>query len=229
MRIALIMATALLCSAPAHAAERNSELIQQLSERDYTDVRVIDRKRRLTVVEACRDGRQFKLDVDRQGEVTKRVRLGWCRDDVAEAKRRGDGRVAGWRRFKESDLTSKRRLKGQDCQDLLTFATEETDILFRSESADLSPNAHPMLHRIALVLSRCPGARLEVAGHTDSDGSRDLNQTLSERRAKAVAEFLVRDGVKLDRIETVGYGQDRPRSRDKALNRRIEFVLDWDA
>ena len=40
MRIALIMATALLCSAPAHAAERNSELIQQLSERDYTDVRV---------------------------------------------------------------------------------------------------------------------------------------------------------------------------------------------
>ena len=85
-----------------------------------------------------------------------------------------------------------------------------------------------MLQRIARIANRCSSARMEIGGHTDSDGSRDLNQTLSERRAKAVAEFLVLEGVKLERLEPVGYGQDRPRSTDKALNRQIEFVLDWE-
>jgi outer membrane protein OmpA-like peptidoglycan-associated protein len=201
-----------------------ADIEQRLEERDYTNIRVIDGKRRATKIEACRDGRQFSLSVNRDGEILKRSRHGWC----SESRSGSNERVASWRRINADELEGKKRLSGQDCQDLLTYATQETEILFKKESAELSDGARPMLQRIARIANRCASARMEIGGHTDSDGSRDLNQILSERRAKAVAEFLVLEGVKLERLEPVGYGQDRPRSTEKALNRRIEFVLDWE-
>jgi len=225
MRMILAAGFVALAATAGYAADT---IEQRLAERDYTNIRVLDGKGRTARIEACRDGRQFSLSVNRQGDIIKRSRHGWCSEVGGAARSSGNERVASWRRFNADDLEGKKRLSGQDCQDLLAYATEETEILFKKESAELSDNARPMLQRIARVANRCPAARMEIGGHTDSDGSRDLNQMLSERRAKAVAEFLVLEGVKLERLEPVGYGQDRPRSTDKALNRRIEFVLDWE-
>ena len=225
MRTILAAGVVVLTATAGYAADR---IEQRLAERDYTNVRVVDTKGRTTKVEACRDSRQFSLTVNREGDVIRRSRHGWCSETGGSVRAPGNERVASWRRFSADDLEGKKRLSGQDCQDLLTYATEETEILFRKDSAELSDDARPMLQRIARVANRCPAARIEIGGHTDADGSRDLNQVLSERRAKAVAEFLVLEGVKLERLEPVGYGQDRPRSTEKALNRRIEFVLDWE-
>jgi len=226
MRTILAAAVMAFAATAGYAADT---IEQRLMERDYTNIRVVDGKGRTTKVEACRDGRQFSLTLNRAGDVIRRSRHGWCSETGAFARAgNNNGRVASWRRFNADDLEGKKRLSGQDCQDLLTYATEETEILFRKDSAELSHDARPMLQRIARIANRCPAARMEIGGHTDADGSRDLNQVLSERRAKAVAEFLVLEGVKLERLEAVGYGQDQPRSSEKALNRRIEFVLDWE-
>jgi outer membrane protein OmpA-like peptidoglycan-associated protein len=72
--------------------------------------------------------------------------------------------------------------------------------------------------------------RIEIAGHTDSDGSEAYNQTLSEERAASVLNYLVEHGVSARRLTTVGYGETRPvvpntSAANKAQNRRIEFTV----
>lgn len=69
---------------------------------------------------------------------------------------------------------------------------------------------------------------LEISGHTDTDGTKEFNQALSEQRARAVAAALSQRGVVAGRMKTVGYGFARPvadngNEKGKAQNRRIEF------
>ena len=69
--------------------------------------------------------------------------------------------------------------------------------------------------------------RFRIEGHTDSSGARATNVTLSQRRAQAVADYLVSQGVAQGRIEVQGYGFDRPlpgRSASSSQNRRVEAV-----
>jgi outer membrane protein OmpA-like peptidoglycan-associated protein len=75
-----------------------------------------------------------------------------------------------------------------------------------------------------------PNLKIEISGHTDSKGSADYNKKLSERRAKAVVDYLVAKGVSSDRLRYAGYGMDRPLvSNDdetgRQLNRRTEFEI----
>ncbi len=77
---------------------------------------------------------------------------------------------------------------------------------------------------------RCPSANIEIAGHTDADGEDGFNQALSEKRAQAVMDFLVKAGLPAERFTAMGYGSTQPvASNDtdegKAQNRRIDFVV----
>jgi outer membrane protein OmpA-like peptidoglycan-associated protein len=65
-----------------------------------------------------------------------------------------------------------------------------------------------------------------VEGHTDIQGSETYNHQLSERRAQAVTDVLVQQGVAQSRIRTVGYGETQPVSSDHAANRRVEVVIE---
>jgi outer membrane protein OmpA-like peptidoglycan-associated protein len=105
-----------------------------------------------------------------------------------------------------------------------------SDVLFDSGSARLQPGADDKLRRVADVLQRYPRTRLEVVGHTDSRGSDASNQDLSERRAAAVRDVLVRDGVNPARITVRGAGEARPLSTNdtpagRAMNRRVEVEV----
>jgi len=73
-----------------------------------------------------------------------------------------------------------------------------------------------------------PNGKVEVAGHTDSVGDEQFNQQLSEQRAEAVKDYLVRQGVAADRFTVVGYGEAAPRGSNdtvegRRLNRRVEI------
>jgi OOP family OmpA-OmpF porin len=77
---------------------------------------------------------------------------------------------------------------------------------------------------------RCPNANIEVAGHTDADGEEPANQALSEKRAQAVTDYLVKAGLPANRFSSVGYGSTQPiagndSDQGKAQNRRIDFVV----
>lgn len=98
---------------------------------------------------------------------------------------------------------------------------------FDFDRAEIRPDARPILDQAAQRLRQCGAERLQVEGHTDSIGADAYNQDLSERRARAVRDYLVSKGVVGGRISAVGFGESRPISTNdtpegRALNRRVE-------
>jgi OOP family OmpA-OmpF porin len=99
---------------------------------------------------------------------------------------------------------------------------------FDFDKADIRPDAQVTLDSAAEVLNENPSARVEVAGHTDSVGTDEYNQDLSERRARAVVDYLAGKGVSADRLSPAGYGESRPVADNgtadgRAQNRRVEL------
>jgi outer membrane protein OmpA-like peptidoglycan-associated protein len=114
-------------------------------------------------------------------------------------------------------------------------AAEERIVLrgvnFDFDKADIRPDAAVILDEAASILNDNPGRNVSVAGHTDSVGADAYNQSLSERRAAAVKDYLAGRGVDAGRLTTSGYGESNPiASNDtadgRALNRRVELNLD---
>ena len=104
------------------------------------------------------------------------------------------------------------------------------NIYFASGSATLKPESYSILDSVAILLRNNPTSRIQISGHTDSDGSEASNQTLSERRAQSVYQYLVSTGIAGNRLTTAGYGESIPvvpnnSAANKAKNRRIEFLV----
>lgn len=104
------------------------------------------------------------------------------------------------------------------------------DVLFDLDKATLKPGAQRTVDRLAAVLSRYPERRLLIEGFTDSSGSEAYNQRLSERRADAVRQALVRAGVPADRIQVQGLGEaypvaDNETAAGRQQNRRVEILF----
>lgn len=109
-------------------------------------------------------------------------------------------------------------------QDVLV-ATFKSDYLFDFDSSTLKPGAYSEINRVANVLSQYHNTTIRVEGHTDSRGSEQYNQRLSERRAEAVKRALTQRGINPARIHTVGYGESQPVSSSDAANRRVVVVI----
>jgi OOP family OmpA-OmpF porin len=116
------------------------------------------------------------------------------------------------------------------CQQLFSDLLTKGKIRFEAGRATIDPDSVGLLDRLIETALRCPTANIDIVGHTDADGDEGFNQALSEKRAQAVADYLVRAGLPADRFKAVGYGSQQPvASNDtdegKAQNRRIEFVV----
>lgn len=103
-------------------------------------------------------------------------------------------------------------------------------ITFAFNDASVQPQFRPTLDEVASILSQYPKTYIDVYGHTDSDGSDAYNQTLSERRAQSVANYLSSHGVQSARIATRGFGESQPIASNateegKASNRRVEIKI----
>jgi outer membrane protein OmpA-like peptidoglycan-associated protein len=105
------------------------------------------------------------------------------------------------------------------------------NITFQTDSADLRADFFDVLNSVSLVLKEYDKTLVEVAGHTDSTGSDQYNQTLSERRANSVAQYLQTRGINQQRVLTVGGGENYPVADNETpegrqLNRRVELSLE---
>ncbi len=104
-------------------------------------------------------------------------------------------------------------------------------VLFVSNKADLLPAAQTKLNDVAAALTKQdPETKIVVEGYTDSQGSAESNQDLSQRRAQAVRDYLASHGVAADRMTSQGFGLNRPiadngSAEGRANNRRVEIVL----
>jgi len=104
-------------------------------------------------------------------------------------------------------------------------------VFFETDSATLLPDSYKALNEVASILRQDTLLLLDISGHTDNSGSPEKNQQLSQRRAKAVLDYLVSQGhVDQLRLSATGYGSSRPIDdnttvKGRARNRRVQFVL----
>ncbi len=104
------------------------------------------------------------------------------------------------------------------------------NVFFDSNSSTLRPESHGELDRLAEVFKLYPGLVIEVSGHTDNQGNRLYNITLSQKRAEAVRQYLIDVGVQPVQVIAKGYGPDRPRDTNNTAegrqnNRRVEAQI----
>ncbi|GIV37878.1 MAG: hypothetical protein KatS3mg032_2257 [Cyclobacteriaceae bacterium] len=103
-------------------------------------------------------------------------------------------------------------------------------IYFDFDKTTLKPESYTELARVIDFLNQNPNVDIEIAGHTDSRGSDDYNQRLSQGRTQAVVDYLISKGIDAGRLKAVGYGESRPvdtneTEEGRARNRRVEFTI----
>ncbi|MGD9802590.1 MAG: OmpA family protein [Hyphomicrobiaceae bacterium] len=123
-----------------------------------------------------------------------------------------------------------RSAEAVSCEGNLRKAMSEGVILFETNSARIARASNVTLDSLAKVAKGCAKGRIRVDGHTDSVGRAAYNKRLSELRARAVADYLVKAGVKKSRVDAQGFGAENPvasndTAEGRAQNRRIEFTV----
>ncbi len=144
---------------------------------------------------------------------------------VADARWDDDGAVAA----KPAEVPATKEAVAACQGDINTLMTGKT-INFQSGSAYLAADSTAIIDELAKALTPCAGTAVEVQGHTDLTGSADVNQTLSQARAEAVAKALTDKGVPAERLTAKGYGSSQPienarTSAANAKNRRTVFTV----
>lgn len=104
------------------------------------------------------------------------------------------------------------------------------NVYFDVDKYDLRPESYPELNKLVQFLRNNPDISIEIAGHTDNTGDDKKNLILSDNRAKAVVDYLVKEQIDPKRLRWVGYGETRPRypndtDEHKQLNRRTEYRI----
>ena len=106
-------------------------------------------------------------------------------------------------------------------------------IEFETGKATIKAKSYPLLNQIAQIFVENKNYIIEVQGHTDNTGKYEINKELSEKRANAVRDYLIEQGVDFQRLTAVGYGPDVPIADNKtkagrAKNRRVEFNISFE-
>jgi outer membrane protein OmpA-like peptidoglycan-associated protein len=104
------------------------------------------------------------------------------------------------------------------------------DVLFATAKYDLQPPAREALAKLSGIVLAHPGLKLQVEGHTDNTGTDAFNQTLSEKRAYAVRDYLVQQGLDPASITSMGFGSSIPAASNdtpqgRQMNRRVEIII----
>lgn len=130
------------------------------------------------------------------------------------------------------DTSESAKVDEKGCYILITEAKEiQLYVTFQGGSSVLTADAYSQLRNVADFMAEYPLTRVVLAGHTDSTGSANFNQSLSLQRAQSVSRFLTQNfGIEPSRIETVGYGESQPlfsndTPENRAANRRVTATV----
>ena len=164
----------------------------------------------------------------RQAEALKAQAAQW-RDEAARAKAAAEAEAAKSAQLR-ADLLRQFNVILETRETARGLIVNLSDVLFQTARYDLKPGAREKLAKVAGIILGHPGLKLEVEGHTDSVGSEEYNQTLSEKRASSVRDFLVAQGISVDAITSVGFGKTKPvadnaTAAGRQQNRRVELVV----
>lgn len=104
------------------------------------------------------------------------------------------------------------------------------EIYFDTDKATLRPESFKELDRVVEFMNKYKNLKVEISGHTDSDGSDEYNRTLSQNRAESVVQYLIEKGIDSKSFKAKGYGESKPSvpntsTVNKQINRRVEFTV----
>lgn len=200
----------------AEAARREAENLRLLSL-----ARAEETERALQIADAARAESELSLA---EAEASRRVADAQA-EEASLARREAElaAEAAESLRLQLNSMTARNDARGQ----VMTLSGDA----FASGKATLRPEADANLQRVVEFVQGQPAARVLIEGHTDSQGSANLNQVLSQKRAEAVRDALIAAGVPANRLHAMGAGEDRPiddnsSSEGRARNRRVEIVLE---
>ena len=98
------------------------------------------------------------------------------------------------------------------------------NVFYESGKWDLTPASEQELQSLVKLLKDNPNITIELSAHTDMKGDSIFNVRLSEKRAQAVCNYLIQNGIEAERLTPVGYGKQKPVVADKALHQRYPFI-----
>lgn len=131
-------------------------------------------------------------------------------------------------RWADGDLMVEQYFSPLHCQEDVQALLQARTIRFEEGSDTIDEASISLVDEVATALRPCPGAEIQISGHTDRSGSEDVNIALSTRRAQAVRQALIRRGIPGEALQVTGEGSARPveglEPTDPA-NRRIEFAV----
>jgi outer membrane protein OmpA-like peptidoglycan-associated protein len=188
--------------------------------------------------QAQMQAQQSQLEAERAQAAKAQADAERARAEAAAAE--ASARAAASNKSAEDANSVREKLRSQLNSVLATSETARglivnmSDVLFDTGKYTLKGDTKVSLAKVSGILQAYPGLKLQVEGYTDSTGSDELNQKLSENRAGAVRDFLVSQGVPMDNISATGYGKDKPvadnnTAAGRAQNRRVQLVVSGDA
>jgi len=212
-------------------------LRKQAAERQY-EAEVARRNAQMQAQQSQLQAQQSQLEAERSQAAQAQADADRARAEAEAAEARARATAA----TKSADDANavRERLRTQLNSVLATsesargLIVKMSDVLFDTGKYTLKPNTQISLAKVSGILQAYPGLKLQVEGYTDSVGSDQLNQKLSENRANAVRDFLITQGVQPDNITATGYGKTKPvadnsTASGRAQNRRVNLVVSGDA
>lgn len=195
-------------------------------------------ERQLEVVRETMQMQQADAVIDNAETERKDVIISQTEQKLQQAEQRADMMEVAAINAEEmlAEMQGQVELLQEEVEDLSAEETDRGmvltlgDILFETDEADLKNSSSNGIAKVAEFLNNYPERQILIEGHTDSTGSAEYNQELSVARAESVKDALVSYGVDHGRIDTDGFGQERPVATNdsdfgRTQNRRVEIVI----
>lgn len=224
MDIKKIMVSCFVVGTLAFAADLQPNKTHAVLSVTYTNFEEVpQRNKKLTFVGVKKPKNKITVRTDNYGEATFHI----PREDSYKILCQS---LTGPFECGETPYVSLKASSGGITVEFDDTRAELVGVTFKAGSAELVPSSLKTLNASIEGLKRNAKAKVEIEGHTSSDGSDELNQKLSEDRANSVRNYMISKGIAADRVTAVGYGPTRPKADNatesgRKANRRIEIKV----
>jgi outer membrane protein OmpA-like peptidoglycan-associated protein len=222
-------------------AKRQAEAEQQRREQAEAERKAEEARRTKAEAEAAAaDKQRLEAELAAAKEAVERAKAEAAQAQATAAAQAAQAAAEKAQREAAQAEAEKQQLRQQLLEQLnAVLATKDTDrglvvtmadVLFDSGKYTLRPAAREKLAKLAGIVIAHPGLKLAAEGHTDSTGSPEFNQTLSIKRAQAVEQYLVSQGLASDSVSAAGFGDTQPiapnnTAAGRQQNRRVELIV----